>query len=290
MEEQGGRQHFRELARRALGGKGNEGVAGVVKQTPNSIGYVELIYAVQNKMSYGEVKNSAGKFLQADLNSGDRSRGRRSQEHAGGFPRFDHQRSRSNRISHLHLHLDADSQSRFRTPPRANAIKAFLQWMLTDGQKYAAGLGYAPLPKEVVAKMKQIADQSQMQQTSNGSRMAHWPLALPAALLETTDSDGRQVARLVALAFAASILLLTVVLVRELWVSSALSRHKFGLEVPDLQHVEPGDGGIRRASVHLRYGGHLAVGAADLGAAGAGRGDLSLGIGARPHFPTPSPF
>ena len=53
----------------SLGGKGNEGVAGVVKQTPNSIGYVELIYAIQTKMSYGEVKNSAGKFLRADLNS-----------------------------------------------------------------------------------------------------------------------------------------------------------------------------------------------------------------------------
>ena len=52
-----------------LGGKGNEGVAGLVKQTPNSIGYVELIYAVQNKMSYGTVQNAAGKFIKADLKS-----------------------------------------------------------------------------------------------------------------------------------------------------------------------------------------------------------------------------
>ena len=50
-----------------LGGKGNEGVAGLVKQTPNSIGYIELIYAVQNKMPYGKVKNAAGEFVKADL-------------------------------------------------------------------------------------------------------------------------------------------------------------------------------------------------------------------------------
>ena len=52
-----------------LGGKGNEGVAGTVKQTPDSIGYVELIYAVQNKMAYGSVKNAAGEFVKADLDS-----------------------------------------------------------------------------------------------------------------------------------------------------------------------------------------------------------------------------
>src|SRR5438477_3895062 len=52
-----------------LGGKGNEGVAGLLKQTPNSIGYVELVYAVQNNMPYGKVRNSAGSFVKADLMS-----------------------------------------------------------------------------------------------------------------------------------------------------------------------------------------------------------------------------
>src|SRR5437660_934846 len=52
-----------------LGGKGNEGVAGLIQQTPNSIGYVELIYAVQNKMGYGKVGNSGGSFIKADLTS-----------------------------------------------------------------------------------------------------------------------------------------------------------------------------------------------------------------------------
>src|SRR6201994_1852206 len=50
-----------------LGGKGNEGVAGLIKQTPNAFGYVELIYAIQNKMPYGRVKNSSGSFIKADL-------------------------------------------------------------------------------------------------------------------------------------------------------------------------------------------------------------------------------
>src|SRR5437867_8898250 len=52
-----------------LGGKGNEGVAGTIKQTPYSIGYVELIYALQSHMNYGTVKNSSGKFVKADLAS-----------------------------------------------------------------------------------------------------------------------------------------------------------------------------------------------------------------------------
>src|SRR6202043_4104496 len=52
-----------------LGGKGNEGVAGLVQQTPDSLGYIELIYAIQNKIAYGRVKNSSGAFVKADLAS-----------------------------------------------------------------------------------------------------------------------------------------------------------------------------------------------------------------------------
>ena len=52
-----------------LGGKGNEGVSGLVQQTPDSLGYIELIYAIQNKIAYGRVKNSAGAFVKADLAS-----------------------------------------------------------------------------------------------------------------------------------------------------------------------------------------------------------------------------
>ena len=84
-----------------LGGKGNEGVAGLVKQTPDSIGYVELIYAVQNKMGYGPVKNAAGTFRESGLQQRYRGRRRSSQGHAGRFPRLHYQCSRKERLSDL---------------------------------------------------------------------------------------------------------------------------------------------------------------------------------------------
>ena len=139
-----------------LGGKGNEGVAGLVKQTPNSIGYVELLYAVQNKMSYGFVKNASGKFLKADLTT--------VTDAAAGAAKS----------------MPADFRVSITNAPGANAypistftwllipskiedatkriiVKEFLAYMLTTGQKDAAKLSYAPLPKSVVTmEEKQI--------------------------------------------------------------------------------------------------------------------------------------
>ena len=78
-----------------VGGKGNEGVSGLVTQTPGSIGYVELIYALQNKIAFGPVQNGAGEFVKALGRCGDESgRGGRGDD-AGGFPRVDHQRRRA---------------------------------------------------------------------------------------------------------------------------------------------------------------------------------------------------
>jgi phosphate transport system substrate-binding protein len=68
-----------------LGGKGNEGVSGLVKQTPNALGYVELIYAIQNKLPYGRVRNSSGAFVTADLRN--RPRGLESVTSTGAFRR-----------------------------------------------------------------------------------------------------------------------------------------------------------------------------------------------------------
>jgi phosphate transport system substrate-binding protein len=68
VEQEGRRGHGRELAG-GRGGKGNEGVAGLVKQTPNSIGYVELIYALQNKIPYGAVKNASGEYVRASIDA-----------------------------------------------------------------------------------------------------------------------------------------------------------------------------------------------------------------------------
>ncbi len=134
-----------------IGAKGNEGVTGVVKEQPNSIGYVELIYAVQNKISYGAVKNSAGVFVKADLASV-------SAAAAGAAKNM----PQDYRVSIT----DAPGKSAYpiasftwllipkkiQDVGKRDALKGFLKWMLTDGQNYAETLSYAKLPKEVVAK------------------------------------------------------------------------------------------------------------------------------------------
>ena len=140
-----------------LGGKGNEGVAGTVKQTPDSIGYVELIYALQNKMQYGSVKNSSGAFVKASLEGVSAAAAGAAKNMPADFrvsitnaPGKDAYPISSFTWMLIPSHIpDAN---------KAKAIKVFLQWMMTDGQKMTEALAYAPLPKEVVAKeMKQIA-------------------------------------------------------------------------------------------------------------------------------------
>jgi phosphate transport system substrate-binding protein len=132
-----------------LGGKGNEGVAGLVKQTPDSMGYVELIYAIQNNMPYGDVKNSSGAFIKASLASVSAA--------AAGAPIPD-----DFRVSITNAPgKDAYPISSFtwllipaNIPDAAkrDAIKGFLTWMLTSGQQDCEPLAYAKLPKEVVTR------------------------------------------------------------------------------------------------------------------------------------------
>jgi phosphate transport system substrate-binding protein len=133
-----------------LGGKGNEGVTGLIKQTPNSIGYVELIYAAQNNIPYGAVKNKSGVFVKADLKGVSAA--------AAGMAKD----------------MPADFRVSITDPPgkdaypicsftwllipqkisdsaKRDSIKGFLKWMLADGQGYAEQLDYAKLPKEIVA-------------------------------------------------------------------------------------------------------------------------------------------
>ncbi len=134
-----------------LGGKGNEGVAGLVKQTPNSIGYVELIYAIQNKMPYGSVRNAAGVFVKADLSSVTAAAG----SVAKSMPE-DFRVSITNPPGKAAYPICSFTYllvpERFSEAIRRDAVKGFLHWMLTDGQKDAEPLAYAQLPKEVVAK------------------------------------------------------------------------------------------------------------------------------------------
>ena len=141
-----------------LGGKGNEGVAGTVKQTPNSLGYVELIYAIQNKMSYGSVKNAAGQFVKADLESVSEAAAGAAKNMPADF-RVSITNAPGKKAYPISSFTWMLIPSQISDTGKAKAVKAFLQWMLADGQKICPTLDYAPLPKEVVAKeLKQIAE------------------------------------------------------------------------------------------------------------------------------------
>ncbi|HZU25407.1 MAG TPA: phosphate ABC transporter substrate-binding protein PstS [Bryobacteraceae bacterium] len=134
-----------------LGGQGNEGVAGQVKQTPNSIGYVELIYAIQNHMGYGSVQNAAGKFLKADLSTVTDAAAGAAKDMPADFRVSITNAPGANAypISTFTWLLIPD---KFDNAGKRDAIKAFLKWMMTTGQKDCAALSYAPLPKSVVTK------------------------------------------------------------------------------------------------------------------------------------------
>lgn len=139
-----------------LGQKGNDGVAGMVKQTPNSIGYVELIYAAQNKMTFADMKNADGKFVTASFDgvtaAAAASKGL-DKEFRGSI--VNAPGAKSYPIS-TYTWLLIPSQ--IPDAGKKKAITDFLAWMLKDGQKEAQGLSYAPLPKTVVAQVeKQIA-------------------------------------------------------------------------------------------------------------------------------------
>lgn len=135
-----------------LGGKGNEGVSGMVKQTEGSIGYVELIYALSNKMPYGSVQNAAGVFVKASLESVTAAAGsvkempddfRVSITNAPGKTAYPIS-------SFTWLLVPAE----WSDATKEKAFVDFLNWMVDKGQTMTEQLAYAPLPKNVAAKVK----------------------------------------------------------------------------------------------------------------------------------------
>ncbi len=134
-----------------LGGKGNEGVTGSIKNTPNSIGYVELIYAETNKIPYGNVKNSAGVFVKASLAAVSAAAAGSAKEMPDDF-----RVSITNAPGKTAYPISSFTwlliPEKFSDATKRDAIKGFLKWALADGQSYAENLSYAKLPKEVVAK------------------------------------------------------------------------------------------------------------------------------------------
>src|SRR5262245_29840608 len=132
-----------------VGGKGNDGVSGLVAQTPGALGYVELIYALQNKISFGSVQNAAGESVKASSDSVTKAA-------AGATIPDDFRVSITNApgagaypiSSFTYLLLYEDPQDK----PQAKTMVEFIKWALGDGQKFASELGYAPLPEAVVMK------------------------------------------------------------------------------------------------------------------------------------------
>src|SRR4051812_46425869 len=139
-----------------LGGKGNEGVSGQVKQTPGAIGYVELIYATQTKMPYADIKNAAGEFVKASLESITAAMGTAqipddfrfsmtNAEGAGAYP-----------IAGATWLLVYEQQ---KDATKGKKLVEFLNWALTKGEEMAKSLDYAPLPTELRERaLKRVAE------------------------------------------------------------------------------------------------------------------------------------
>ena len=140
-----------------LGGKGNEGVAGMIRQMQGGIGYIELIYAVQNKIPYGVVRNAAGNYVKASLESVTAAAGsvknmpadfRVSITNAPGKDAYP--------ISSFTWLLIPEKS---KDPNKGKILNEFLNWMLDDGQKMTAELTYAPLPESVKSKVRDTVKQ-----------------------------------------------------------------------------------------------------------------------------------
>jgi phosphate transport system substrate-binding protein len=139
-----------------IGGKGNEGVAGQIKQTPGALGYVELIYAVQNKMPYADMKNSAGNFVKASLESVTAALAtadipddfRFSMTNAPGQDAYP--------IAGATWLLVYQQQ---KDAAKGKKLVEFLKWSLTDGEKMAKDLQYAPLPESVQQRVLKRIDE-----------------------------------------------------------------------------------------------------------------------------------
>jgi len=132
-----------------LGGKGNEGVAGLVKQTQGALGYVELIYALQNNIAYGSVQNLDGQFIKASIASTTAA----AAAAAAKMP-ADFRVSITNAPGPQSYPISSFTWLLLYENPKDKAMSKimvdFVKWAITDGQKFASDLGYAPLPAAVV--------------------------------------------------------------------------------------------------------------------------------------------
>jgi phosphate transport system substrate-binding protein len=147
-----------------VGGKGNEGVAGTIKQTPGAIGYIELAYAIQNQMAYAKVQNKAGKFITPSVASvtaaadieipTDGKVSLTNTDAAEGYP--------ISGLSWVVIYKEQKYDN--RTSDKVTKMLKLVQWMVHDGQQHSAPLNYAPLSAKAVA----IADAQLKSATYDG--------------------------------------------------------------------------------------------------------------------------
>ena len=135
-----------------LGGKGNEGVAGQVRQLTGSIGYVELIYAVQNNISYGSVRNAAGEFLKGTLEGVTEAAASVKNMPADFRVSITNAPGKSAYPISSFTWMLIPVQS--KDAKKGQILADFLNWMVTDGQKMTTQLAYAPLPENEAEKVK----------------------------------------------------------------------------------------------------------------------------------------
>ena len=139
-----------------IGGKGNEGVAGQVRQTPGALGYVELIYAVQNKMPFAEVKNAAGEFVKPTLESVTAALATAEIPDDFRFSMTNAPGKGAYPIAGATWLLVYQQQ---KDAAKGKKLVEFLKWSLTDGEKMAKDLQYAPLPESVQERvLKRIGE------------------------------------------------------------------------------------------------------------------------------------
>jgi phosphate transport system substrate-binding protein len=139
-----------------LNGAQNPGVAGLVKQTPSSIGYVELIYAIQSKLPFGLIKNSAGTWVKASLEGVTEAAAGAAHSMPADF-RVSITNAPGKNAYPISTFTWLLIPSHFSDAAKGKAMTDFLHWMLTEGQKETTALAYAPLPKAVVDReTKQI--------------------------------------------------------------------------------------------------------------------------------------
>jgi phosphate transport system substrate-binding protein len=139
-----------------LGGKGNEGVAGQIKQTPGALGYVELIYAKQNKISFADIKNSAGEFVSPTMESITAAMGTAQIPDDFRFSITNAPGNGSYPIAGATWLLVYQDQ---RDAAKGKKVVEFLKWALTKGESMARDLDYAPLPTDLRDRVLKKVDQ-----------------------------------------------------------------------------------------------------------------------------------